>query len=80
MSVKITRPLLGVMDLLLWPLRNQQADQRIEQTRLKLAGDMIEHLTNVRTAWVAAVAATEQLNYAQMLAKTVNLLQSLHDA
>lgn len=75
---EITRTLsFGVMDLLLWPLRNQQADQRIEQTRLKLAGDMVEQLTNVRTAWVAAVAATEQLNYAQMLMKNGELTAEL---
>jgi outer membrane protein TolC len=52
-----------VLDLLTWPWRSQMADLRVEQDRIKLAGDIVERAADVRKAWVEAVTAQQALAY-----------------
>jgi outer membrane protein TolC len=57
----------GLLDLLTLPRRASIAMQRIEQVQLQLATQTIEHVTEVRQAWVRAVAAEQMLVYAQQV-------------
>ncbi len=52
-----------IVDLLTWPLRTQMAGLRIEQDKIKAAGDIIERAADARKAWVEAVAAGQSLAY-----------------
>lgn len=54
----------GLLDLLLWPQRMAVADSLSVQARLQLTGTVVDQLTQVRQAWVRAVAAQQQLQYA----------------
>lgn len=47
----------GLLDVLTLPTRHKMAQQRIEQAQLRLASDVVDHITQVRQAWVRAVAA-----------------------
>ena len=55
---------VGLLDLLTLPLRDRLAQQRQEQSRVRLAQAVVDHVTAVRQAWVRAVAAAEVLAYA----------------
>jgi outer membrane protein TolC len=57
----------GLLDLLTLPRRASIATQRIEQTQLQLSTQVIEQVTEVRQAWVRAVAAQQMLVYAQQV-------------
>jgi outer membrane protein TolC len=57
----------GLLDLLTWPLRYQSAQRGLERARLQLAGDVVDHVSMVRQAWVRAVAARQSLAYAQQV-------------
>ncbi len=57
----------GLLDVLTLPVRQNLARQRIEQAQLQLSGQVIDHVTRVRQAWVRAVAAQQTLNYAQQI-------------
>jgi len=57
----------GLLDLLSLPQRQGVAAQRIAQTQLQLASDVVAQLTQVRQAWVRAVAAAQALGYAQQV-------------
>jgi outer membrane protein TolC len=59
-SRMLTVPLL---DLVLLPARLRQADQRQQQLRLQLAGEVVQSAAEARTAWVHAVAAQQSLVY-----------------
>ena len=52
-----------IVDLLTWPLRTQMASLRIEQDKLKTAGDIIERAADARKAWIEAVASQQTLAY-----------------
>lgn len=52
-----------IVDLLTWPLRTQMANLRIEQDKIKAAGDIIERAADARKAWIEAVAAQQTLAY-----------------
>lgn len=58
---------IGLLDLLTWPQRDSVARQRIEQIQLQLSLDVIAQVTQVRQAWVRAVAAQQQQRYAQQV-------------
>ena len=49
----------GLLDLLTLPARQQIASTRLEQARLRLASEVVDHITRVRQAWVRAVAAQQ---------------------
>lgn len=57
----------GLLDLLTLPQRKDLADQRIEQARLRLSAEVIDQVTQLRQAWVHAVAAQQSLAYAQQV-------------
>lgn len=54
----------GLLDLLTLPQRRKLAEQQIEQARLRLTSDVVDQVTQVRMAWVRAVAAQQSLQYA----------------
>jgi outer membrane protein TolC len=67
-EVEIARALaFGLLDLLTLPARQDIAEHRIEQSQLRLAGDVVDQVTQVRQAWVRAVAAQQVLRYAQQV-------------
>ena len=57
----------GLLDLLTLPARQQIASTRLEQARLRLASEVVDHITRVRQAWVRAVAAQQMHQYAQQV-------------
>lgn len=57
----------GLFNLLTLPLRQSEAKRRLEKTQLDLSGEVINRVTQVRQAWVRAVAAGQTLQYAQKI-------------
>jgi outer membrane protein TolC len=58
---------IGLLDLLTLPQRYGIAQRQIEQTQLLLTSNVIDQVTQVRQAWVKAVAAQQCLNYAKQV-------------
>jgi outer membrane protein TolC len=58
---------LGLLDLLTLPTRHGIATRRIEQSQLRLTGNVVDQVTGVRQAWVRAVAAQQALQYAKQV-------------
>jgi len=56
---------LGVIDLLTWPQRQRLAAADLESVRVQLAMTVLDRMTEVRQAWVRAVAAGEKRGYAE---------------
>lgn len=57
----------GLLDLLTLPQRYSIAQRQIEQSQLRLTSSVIEQVTQVRQAWVKAVAAQQSLVYAKQV-------------
>ncbi|MDQ3060888.1 MAG: TolC family protein [Pseudomonadota bacterium] len=57
----------GLLDVLSLPYRKGIAERRIEQTQLHLTGEVVDQVTQVRQAWVRAVAAAQSLSYAKQV-------------
>ena len=57
----------GLLDVLTLPQRHRSAMGRMEQVQLQLASDVVEKLTQVRQAWIKALAAKQSLSYAQQV-------------
>ena len=57
----------GLLDLLTLPQRAGIAQRRIAQGQLRLTSDVIDQVTQVRQAWVKAVAAQQMLSYAKQV-------------
>lgn len=57
----------GLLDVLTLPARLGLAQRQIEQSQLRLSSDVITQVTQVRLAWVAAVAAQQSQVYAQQV-------------
>lgn len=74
----------GLLDLILWPQRLQMASWRIDQTQIRLAVETVDAVTQVREAWVRAVAAQQQLAYARQIMEgakaSAELARRLQDA
>lgn len=67
-SIELGRMLgVGVIDILTLPQRNRKATSRLEQGQLQLTADVVEKATQVRQAWVMAVAAQQSLSYAKQV-------------
>ena len=67
-QLEIARSLsFGLLDLLTLPSRQGIANRRIEQSQLRLTGEVLDQVTQVRQGWVRAVAAQQSLNYAQQV-------------
>ena len=57
----------GLLDVLTLPWRQGVAKRQVERLRLELAADVVEQVTEVRQAWVEAVAARQTLGYAEQV-------------
>ncbi len=57
----------GLLDVLTLPQRHRSAMGRMEQVQLQLASDVVEKITQVRQAWIKALAAKQSLTYAQQV-------------
>ncbi len=57
----------GLLDLVTLPWRQSAASRRIEQAHVRLAADVVDQVTSVRQAWVRAVAAQQNLKYAEQV-------------
>ena len=67
-ELELSRALsFGLLDLLTLPRRQSIAHQLIEQSQLRLTGDVVDQVTQIRQAWVRAVAAQQSLTYAQQV-------------
>ncbi|WP_309678599.1 TolC family protein [Polaromonas sp.] len=60
----------GLMDLLTLPRRQAIAQGRVAQAKVQLSASVIERVTQVRQAWVRAVAAQQSLQYADQVNRT----------
>src|SRR5690606_32995021 len=58
---------VSILDVLLLPQRQRAANSQQQQIALKLAGDVVQAATDARQAWVRAVAARQQLQYAEQV-------------
>jgi outer membrane protein TolC len=59
----------GLLDLLMLPQRQAIASNQAQQARIKLSADVVEKVSQVRHAWVRALAAQQTLQYAQQVNK-----------
>ena len=57
----------GLLDVLTLPQRQAVARIHGEQARTKLAANVVEHVGQVRQAWIRAVAAGQSVAYAQQV-------------
>ncbi len=60
----------GLLDLLTLPRRQAIAQSQIAQAKVQLSASVVEQVTQVRQAWVRAVAASQVLQYAQQINTT----------
>jgi outer membrane protein TolC len=67
-EVEIGRLLsFGLLDLLTLPRRQMIADNQLAQARVELATAVVDQVSQVRQAWVRAVAAQQALAYARQV-------------
>ena len=57
----------GLLDLLTLPYRQGISRSLVSQAKLQLSANVVEHVTQVRQAWVRAVAAKQLLQYAEQV-------------
>ena len=62
----------GLLDVLTLPWKQGIAKRRIERAQLDLAADVVEQVTEVRQAWVEAVAAEQMLGYAEQVRESAS--------
>ena len=60
----------GLVDLILLPRRLEIARSRSSEARVQLSGAVVEQVTQVRQAWVRAVAAQQALGYAEQVRRS----------
>ncbi len=60
----------GLLDLLTLPRRQAIAQSQIAHAKVQLSASVVEQVTQVRQAWVRAVAASQVLQYAQQINTT----------
>lgn len=74
----------GLLDLLTLPQRHKMAERQIAQQQLRLTSNVIDQVTQVRQAWVKAVAAQQSLVYAKQVSDAAQasseLARRLHAA
>lgn len=67
-EVEIARAVsVGLLDVLTLPQRQRTARRLTQQTQYEQAGNVVDLVTQVRLAWVQAVAARQALQYAQQV-------------
>ena len=57
----------GLLDLLMLPRRMEISRGQVAQARVQLSANVVEQVTQVRQAWVRAVAAQQSLEYANQV-------------
>lgn len=57
----------GLLDLLTLPRRMEISQSQMAQARVQLSANVVQQVTQVRQAWVRAVAAQQQLDYANQV-------------
>ena len=57
----------GLLDLLTLPQRQTISKGQQAQAKVQLSASVVEHVTQVRQAWVRAVAANQSLDYARQV-------------
>ena len=57
----------GLLDLITLPQRQKIATARMAQTELQMTADVVGLISEVRMAWVAAVAASESAAYSKLV-------------
>ncbi|MDM0035558.1 TolC family protein [Variovorax sp. J22P271] len=60
----------GLVDLILLPQRLEVSRSRSSEARTQLTGAVVEQVTQVRQAWVRAVAAQQALRYAEQVQRS----------
>lgn len=60
----------GLLDLLTLPRRQAISQSQTAQAKVQLSASVVEQVTQVRQAWVRAVAASQVLQYAQQINTT----------
>lgn len=60
----------GLLDLLLLPQKMSISRGQIAQGKVQLSANVVEQVTQVRQAWVRAVAARQSLDYADQIKRT----------
>jgi outer membrane protein TolC len=58
---------IGLLDILTLPQRSAMAEHRMEQAQIRFASEIVDRVTQVRHAWVRAVAAEQSFVYAQQV-------------
>jgi len=77
-ALEIARTLsFGLFDLLTLPTRTALAEQDIAAARLQLTAGVVDQATQVRQAWVRAVAARQSLAYARQVADSAEVSAEL---
>jgi outer membrane protein TolC len=67
-ELELSRALsFGLLDVLTLPARTGLAEHRIAHSQLRLSAEVVDRVTQVRQAWVRAVAAQELLAYARQV-------------
>lgn len=60
----------GLVDLILLPQRLSISESQANQAKVQLTGAVVDQVTQVKQAWVRAVAAQQSLQYAQQVNKS----------
>ncbi|WP_423709244.1 TolC family protein [Undibacterium sp. WLX3042] len=60
---------VGLLDVLTLPRRNAIAQSKLEAAQWQFSNELIDRITQVRAAWVKAVAAQQILNYATQVSE-----------
>ena len=77
-ELEITRKLaFGLFELLTLPARTTLAQQRIAASQLQLTAGVVDQVTQVRQAWVRAVAARQALGYARQVQESAEVSAEL---
>jgi outer membrane protein TolC len=77
-EIDIERTLaFGLLDLLTLPRRLALAQRNIERSRVALTANVVERVTEVRKAWVNAVAAQQNLVYARQVLESAEASSDL---
>ncbi|MEJ8847767.1 TolC family protein [Variovorax rhizosphaerae] len=58
---------IGLLDLILLPRRLAIAKSKVDQAKIQLTSTVVDQVTQVRQAWVRAVAAQQALQYARQV-------------
>ena len=57
----------GLLDVFTLPARQRRAKSELARAQITLTADVVSHITDVRQAWVKAIASEQRLDYAQQV-------------